>query len=824
MRLAAALLVLLAAIVPGWAAPVVVTSGEHRDFTRVVLQFEGQPDWQFGRTLDGYAIRIPGARPDYDLARAFALIGKTRLATMGPDPATGDLALGIACACHAIAFEFRPGIVVIDLRDGAPPAGSSFEEPLPPLSAPPPAEVPVAEASQAETTPGPDAEALVGGYDWTRLSLEQLGISAGDPAAESLAEAAPAAPKPDLDHLRDSLVQELGMGATAGLIELAPPPRTETDLADPLGTDHAAPDHAPVDHAPVDHAPAEHAPAEHAPAEHAPAEHAPAEHAPAEVAAEHGTQTGHAEATKLAEHATISGASEAEIESMMRTHLGETPEIQMRDVGEARPALTAQGARCISDEDLDLPAWGGADRAIADQFGPIRQGMIGEFDKPSPEAIKRVIRFYLFIGFGAEARSLLRAYPDLFEEAPIWTAMAHLLDGEPDVTGTFSGMEDCDTAAALWAVLSDPKSMPRDEIGRAAVARSFSAMPAAIRRLIGPRLVDAYIAAGDIPTATALSTSVLRAPGDAGPEVVMMQAAMDRALGHVGEAEAKLEPLAHAPGPASTDALVDLVEHRAMLGQTVSEDEVITLEAALREREGSVDEERYRTALVLAKAASGNYDAAFAETEDPATLSSIWRLLAQAGGDTPLLNHATLAEGDPAPVEARESAGIIADRMLMLGLADQAARWLTLAPRAPDLLRARVALANGEAQAAIDLVRDDSSERAMHLKAQALISLGDQQGAAEIYAAMGQADQEMSILTANKAWEKLATQGPGPWKDVASIVTGIPSEVPAPPEPDPLLPDGPLAQNKRLVDESALTRDAITNLLNSVPVSDPLSQ
>ena len=817
MRLAGALFFLLASVGLGWAAPVVVTSGEHRDFTRIVLQFEGQPDWQFGRTLDGYAIRVPGQRLDYDLTRAFALIGKTRLAALGPDPVTGDLALGIACACHAIPFEFRPGIVVIDLYDGEPPKGSSFEEPLPPptpSSLPPPAEADPMAAS-APLPASPDAEALVGGYDWTRLSLEQMGLAAGDPllAQGNTPEAAPAKrPAPDLDQLRNSLVEELGMGATAGLIDLAPPPKAEPDPA----AEHATAEHATADHGTK--------PAAHEP-EPASTETAQADTGHADTGH---TDTGHTDAGSLADHAKVSGSTdEAAVESMMRTHLGETPEIQMRDVGEPRDPLTAQGETCLADEALDLPSWG-ADRAVADQIGPIRQGMIGEFDKPSPEAIKRVVRFYLFIGFGAEARSLLRAYPDLLEDAPILTAMAHLLDGEPDATGTFTGMEDCDTAAALWAVLSDPQSLPRDEIGRAAVARSFSAMPAAIRRLIGPRLVDAYLEAGDIPTATALSASVLRAPGDAGPEVVMMEAAMARALGHVGEAEAKLEPLASAPGPSSTDALVDLVEHRAMLGQSVSEEEVLTLEAALREREGSEDEARYRTALVLAKAASGNYDAAFAETEDPATLTSIWRLLAQAGGDTPLLNHATLADGQFPPPEAKDSAGIIADRMLMLGLADQAARWLTLAPKAPDLLRARVALANGAAREAIDLVKDDTSERAMNLKAQALLSLGDQQGAADIYAVLGQADQQISVLTTAQSWEKLSTEGPTPWKDVASIVTGItpPEPVPSPgtPAPDPLVQDGPLAQNKRLVDDSALTRDAITNLLNSVPVSDPLSQ
>jgi hypothetical protein len=301
---------------------------------------------------------------------------------------------------------------------------------------------------------------------------------------------------------------------------------------------------------------------------------------------------------------------------------------------------------------------------------------------------------------------------------------------------------------------------------------------------------------------------------------VMMQAAMARALGHAGEAESKLEPLAAAPGPSSTDALVDLVEHRAMLGQQVSPDEVVTLEAALKERMGSAEEPRYRKAVVLAKAASGDFDTGFAEAGDGDTLASIWRLLAQSGGDTPLLTHATLADGQPAPVEARESAGIIADRMLMLGLADQAARWLTLAPQAPAMLKARVALANGDAQGAIDLVRGDSSEPALHLTAQALLDMGDQAGAAKVYQELGKTDQQWSTLSASQSWDALSKDGPEPWKNVATIVTGTEPALPV----DPAAPNGPLAQDKQLVDQSASTRDAITNLLNSVQVPDAPSQ
>ena len=207
----------------------------------------------------------------------------------------------------------------------------------------------------------------------------------------------------------------------------------------------------------------------------------------------------------------------------------------VRQKGEGRAPLTAQGAECITDAQLDIPSWGSS-RPVADQIGPVREGMTGEFDKPDPDAVTRAVRFQLFLGFGAEARGLIRAFPNDLPDKEIWESLAHIMDDEPNPKPVFHGMEECDTAAALWATLADPDARPNEELGKSAVLRSFSALPPHLRRLLGPKLVDRFLAAEDISTATALRDAVLRAPGDAGPEVILMQAAMARAAGEPGKA------------------------------------------------------------------------------------------------------------------------------------------------------------------------------------------------------------------------------------------------------------------------------------------------
>ncbi|HEX9857991.1 MAG TPA: hypothetical protein VGA75_06510, partial [Paracoccaceae bacterium] len=142
-----ALILLLAPLAPGRAAAqvIAVKSGEHDTFTRLVLETGAPVGWALGRTTDGYELRLDRDGFRFDLSQIYRRVPRHRLAAIWVDPASGTLHLGIGCACHALPFEFRPGIVVIDLRDGPPPAGSSFEQAF--------------EQALARKTPAPSAPA-----------------------------------------------------------------------------------------------------------------------------------------------------------------------------------------------------------------------------------------------------------------------------------------------------------------------------------------------------------------------------------------------------------------------------------------------------------------------------------------------------------------------------------------------------------------------------------------------------------------------------------------------------------------------------------------
>ena len=703
-----------------------VTSGEHADFTRIVIEYPAEVDWQVGRTADGYELRLPDAAPRYDLTRVFDLIGKDRLAAIWADPESGALHFGIGCPCFAMPFELRPGTIVVDIRNGVAPKGSSFEEPLDGGTAPDLAAKPTVRPVGRPDPAGPPPV-----YDWTAALLEgpQDHPGPAEPPLD-LALAPSEAVRADLEPLRQSLIEQLSRGATDGIVDMAPP-------------------------------------------------------------------------SKGAEGAASEGNPSVDI------RLGDAPNLALRQKGEGVAPLSAEGAECIADERLDLAAWV-EETAFAEQIGPALSDLVGEFDKPDPEAVKRATRFYLALGFGAEARSILRAFPTEQEDARIWQSMARILDDEPDPDPVFAGMAACETAAALWAILADPSVLSVGQVEKSAILHAFSALPIHLRHQLGPTLVDRFLAMKDFATATALRDSVLRGTSEPGPEIELMEAAIEKASGSKAASAERLEKLTAQPGPATADALVALIIQRAEQGQDVSLDQVRAMEEYAKERENSEDHDKFHLALTLAYGASGDFEQAFAHLPDtPDAAPVLWQILASAGADSALLDHATLAAKEDPPPAARAAAALIAQRLVTLGLADQAARWLDQTHEPPGLLAAKVALGQGDPQRALELLGDAQSPSADDVRISAFHLMGDEQAVADLYAAREMPAEAWSAVSRMRDWQRLASEGPEVWKAAASQLE---VEGAAPTDPEM----GPLERDRNLVEHSTATRDAITALLDAV--------
>lgn len=728
-----------------------VRGGEHPEFTRIVVDAVAPGDWRLGRTDDGYELQLGPEVSGYDLAQAFERIPRDRVSALWRDPASGRLRFSLSCACYAIAFEFRPGVVVIDIKTGQPPQGSAFEVPLdPPATAAAPdagAPEPPAEAEAAPSAAPAAAGDGALAYDWIDIHRD----TAGAPAEPTLPLPFEVA-DPRLDPLRAALLAQISRGAAEGVVEMAE----------------------------------------------------------------------HPVLPKAASDRSSEGPG-------MRIVNGDLPGMIASGVHDPGPNLTPEGQPCLADSDLAVTSWM-LPGPIAEQMGPGRAGLLGEFDTPEPDAIRRAARLYIALGFGAEARQYLDMLPDPdAEEARLLRAMAHVADQEPGGEAAFVPMAGCDTAAALWSALTltaagEARPSQIGALNLAAVGRSFSALPVHLRRYFGPPLVEMFLQAGKDEAARLIRDAILRAPGEAGPDVALMDAQYDLATGDGHEAVKIAGEVAREAGSAGPEALVTLVEAAFQSGSPLPPDLPATLMAYRADARGTALEVPLRRASLLAAAMLGDFTGAFAELHAaPDSAADLWALAATRADDDLFLAEAVSAAAEGHPAVAADVALAIAQRLLDLGFAGQALAWLGPVDTTADLPRrlvaARAALALGDARAALALVSGLGDAEAERLRAAAVLQLGDAAAAAEALHRAGDAAAGDRALSWTEDWAKLAESGADPWKSAAALAdagtAGDAAQDPAAP-PDPVAAPGPLARGNALVADSAAARAAVDALLTSV--------
>ena len=841
--LALCLAIWMAAGVPAPAETVKVQTGEHPGFTRLVLQLARPTAWAVGRTGTGYGLRLGRADVALDLTRSFDRIPRTRVASMTTNFSGLALQVTVGCICHVQAFDYGPGIVVIDVLDGPPPPLSRFEMALAPrIGVPAPtraaafrltssAALPVPETRRlpqlwqvAEKpgvmVPGILARALAtlrDGAPARPANHDAAAISDMMPAPGPIPVPAPAplslptlaeahraetaseqpqdmaTPALDADptfqlrparsrigDARTILLQELSRAASQGLVDVVQPVR-------PVLASEPAPEPAPVEVLP-------------------------------------GSQP----VAEANDHVTIKAETSIDRDALHYPDGG---------------SVTQDGLACLSDDSFALSDWGD-DTPPAEQITNRRQTLIGEFDRAVPEAVAAMAQLYLYLGFGAEARGTIAAFGVEVPDRDLIVAMAVIMDGGNPGRGRLKAMADCDSAAAMWAVLATPQLAPGELVDTMAVIRTFSALPVHLRRLLGPMISNRFLAIGDEATARTIQGAVTRAAGDIGPEARLVDAKLELSRDNPDVARTELADVVAEDGSASPDALILLIETQIAQGMTVDAANVETAAAMAFEHRGTPMGSQLARIQVLAAAASGDFDRAFAtlavqtkagpEAMPTELDEDLFNLLQSKAADATFLRH--MFGATDRLVAADLSRGLrqsLAARMVALGFPDQAQSVLAAgpAPKAADrLLLAEIALANRDPGAALRTVEGMESPAATKLRAQALAAFGYHAGAAGAFAAAGE-----SAEAASSGWRAgdLATvQALGTPAQQAAVTALLPPvAVAASPEPGAPaasggasavpgaapLPEGPLARNRALLAESEATRASLAKLLDAFP-------
>ena len=770
----ALVLILCCLFGPARAQTAQVISGEHPDFSRLVIPLGTAPGWQLGRVADGYELRVRDGTTTFDTSDVYRLIPPTRIAALGT-PAPGVLRLAVGCTCHADAFPLRGNRIVIDIKDGPAEAGSAFEARLDAGRSPP------SDTAAAETVP---PAGLAGG---SAAAADSHPAAAPFPLPDAAAMMPPPVPAANLrfdaasnQRTREFEAMVLEQLARAGAQGLIVPGEPHISPPGPKPADDPAPGPEHADGG---------APAAAHDAGHPAPDPQPA-HPP--------------ETAPSGDHVRIET-------SVDRDRAG---------ADDANAAPAEDGQPCPSSPRVDPSAWGFLAGGTPD-IASYRDGLSGEFDRIDPARAFKLARYYVFLGFGAEALQQLTSVPASFRDRDLVAAMAELVDRDAPAEGpaAFDGLQSCSTAAALWALLSGPGLRPGQAVDENAVLQAFGSLPDHLKRHLGPRLVDIFRGADRTEPAEIIRNRMnLAGPGgDIG--VAVANAHLDQDSGDHSGAEKVLDTALAEADPESPEALLALAETKIAAGQSVEADLVSALEALAFDQRGRplgrridraiaesyLSRRAYRTARDLAIGTVGEFDGA-------AAADLIRRIYTAAAAEAETPEFLRLAIPEPQGLERtpREDAArlAIAARLETLGFAGDALAVLgQLAQSADDGRRIAAAadLQLGRPQAAVAALAALDPATSAPLMARAQEMLGRYDRARAAYEQAGQPEDAARMALMLQDWPDVAERGPPPLSGVAQLLSA-PAAPPATAVPA-------TAEAEALIDVSQRERTSIDSML-----------
>jgi hypothetical protein len=469
---------------------------------------------------------------------------------------------------------------------------------------------------------------------------------------------------------------------------------------------------------------------------------------------------------------------------------------------------------------LDVPSWGDT-LALPEHMGRLYRDLYGEFDVINPRAAHDLARFYIHHGFGAEAHQIL----DLADaqHADTWALrdLAQLVDQTPlSANSPLHEATGCGEPALLWALLARGPIDAALTFDHDALQRSFAALPAGLRRGLGPGLVRNLVAVGHGDTAQHLQRMIERiaAPGEAGTGL----ARADLTAQAAGPDIAALAEVSRSNSLHAAEALALAIEAALLRGAPVAVDQAQLAGAYAHELRDTVIGDRLAVAHVAALAAAGAFDEAAGAFDrwalDPAQplaramAESVLREAVRAADDLTFLRYVLGDRFMPPEAMSDELVGAIARRLLDAGFADAADRVLRPVRSDPALrlLRAELALAlQRPAEADLALLDLDGRE-ADRLRARVRSLRGDHAGAQTLFAATNALPEADRAALHTRDPEALARASDPLLHDVAHLLRGPPNPVAA----------ATLDRGVALLTETEIARATLARLLAETPRPD----
>ena len=834
-----------------------IVGGLHDTFSRLVVTFDSDVSWQLGRAPGGYQLRATnnGVLFEYDLRRAFELLPPDHILNIRPGPGSA-LFIDIGCICFADAFELEPGTLVIDIVEGPAPADAQFEEnispegdngqsnvialalqeatgelelvtqassgpqsQLPLLFETPPVDAPptVATTAIAPVTLPQDMDAPPLTSANTEMGRDVLAAQDPEPAEQEPMDnnalfsdlgAAPAqsgseifsnsdslgvpsialtdvteSEQERINSARSNLVEQLQRAVSQGIVQF---PKDSIQIANDADDASAAP--APVEN----------------------------------------DETRPESEFDRREHVFIETAADRDaLDPVVR-------------------ALKVNSARdCLPGAWFDVASWHGEFPDYPSLEG-LRAELVGEFDKVNVEAAIMLAERYLYLGFGAEARSLLRGFDIKSAQSEVLSDLGATVDLQfSSQSDMFLRQQVCDSPAAIWAILADPAFGANADVNPKTVLKHFSELPVHLRNHIGPVLAQRFIAANDPATTTAIRNIIDRSAFGDPTAIALIEAHVELDNNDTEAATPLLETVVAQDGPEAAEALAELIENRFAEGLPIDGKLAQSADALAVEYRGTPTGARLVKASIRAFSVAGEpsttFDRIFDALENGSISEEEARVLraeahlgsAQYSDDVDFLRYVFLFpfETDLVPGVERKARRMVARRLLENGLLDQALLSLPLDPatwtQEDRVIAAGVSVEQDQPLQAMGYVRGMEEEEARILAARALEDAGQLEAAAASFKGVGLDEQSHDLSWRAGDWATLMQTGDPIYSMAAHLATGEPLVAEDGTSQQTLMTElelpgqTPLAQGRAMIETSRLSRQILTDLLARTSSSQP---
>jgi hypothetical protein len=402
---------------------------------------------------------------------------------------------------------------------------------------------------------------------------------------------------------------------------------------------------------------------------------------------------------------------------------------------------------CPPDSSFDVASWGPEDGDAAAAMTANRSRLAQDIDAANEEDGIALARLYVSIGFGAEARATIQSIAPRHPDARLLSAVSLIVDGEAAASGILEDIRGCAGRAQLWVTLASGTLGKKEE-----VIVAFSELPLALRRHLGPRLIDVLLNGGEESTAETVRAAVARAPGPHGPAFELAEARLNVDREEASGLET-MRDIAANTSPSSDDALALLLEVAHQRDEAVDPASVARAATRADDLHGTAMGARLLNGLIRAHLRRDEFDEAALRlgsgdvAPEPAVLlaGEFFAALAERGPDDAVLVHGAGFRGAFSQYVRDTPAGLaISSRLLDLGLPDVAGDYMPEVPAdsAAVLLAARLQFVTGNPDGALDLLSREPTPEPdqLRLRADVLWALGRRDEAEAIRAELDGAE------------------------------------------------------------------------------------